>query len=242
MIPPRPDGAALAAPGRCYSLASFHPGESLRPSFSRLYAVIRDHLGLNVEGINGRVTRKIFVRGASVRRCNGACCRGGTTVSVDERDRILANAEVVASAMTSRARRSPSRWFERRTEADRDFTAGRTTNTRVLDGACVFYRDDGLCALQVAGRKDLGSPYALKPAVCLLWPLCVQDGELEVGYAWFTRRRECCAPVHRGVKTILDVVVPDERLIRAMARPGNSRGGGPPASPVRLRPRRHPED
>lgn len=199
------------------------------PTLSRLFAVIRDHLGLNVTGIAPRVTRRLFTGDASVRRCNGACCRGGTTASLDERDRILAHAGVVGEAMTSRARRVPARWFDRKIEPDEDFTSGRATNTRVVDGACVFYRTDGLCALQVAGEKALGSPYALKPAVCLLWPLCVQDGELEVGYAWFTRRRECCAPVRKGDKTILEVIVPDERLIRSMARSENSRRGGPPA-------------
>ena len=201
-------------------------------TLTRLFAVIRDHLGLNVAGIDPRVTRRMFVKDASVRQCNGACCRGGTTASLDERDRILANAGVVGEAMTSRARRAPARWFDRKVERDEDFTAGRTTNTRVVDGACVFYRTDGLCALQVAGEKALGSPYALKPAVCLLWPLCVQDRELDVGYAWFTRRRECCSPVRKGDRTILEVIVPDERLIRSMARPENSRGGGPPARSV----------
>ena len=57
----------------------------------------------------------------------------------------------------------------------------------MLDGACVFLRDDRLCALHVAGEKELGTPFKLKPAICLLWPLCVVDGELDVGYASFTQ-------------------------------------------------------
>jgi len=202
----------------------------MKSGFARLYRVIRDHLGLNVTGIHGRVIRPLFIGRASVRRCDGTCCRGGTTVSLDERDRILRHATIVSEAMTGRARGRPDRWFERRTEADADFTCGRTTNTRVLDGACVFYRDDGLCALQVASQKRLSNPYALKPAVCLLWPLCVQDRMLDVGYAWFTRRKQCCAPVRKGRRAILQVVRPDERLIRTMSRPGSSRGGGPPRS------------
>ena len=198
------------------------------PTLSRLFTVIRDHLGLNVTAIDPRVTRRLFFRGASVRHCNGACCRGGATASLDERDRILAHAGQVGDAMTSRVRRSPTRWFGARIKRDEDFTAGRTASTRVVDGACVFYRTDGLCALQVAAEKGQGSPFGLKPAICLLWPLCVQDRKLDVGYAWFTRRRECCAPVRKGDRTILEVIVPDERLIRAMARPENSRGGGTP--------------
>src|SRR4029453_8290583 len=103
--------------------------------------------------LDGRLFSKVFMKGASVRRCDGSCCRAGTTVTVEERDKILANADLVKKSMTSRARRDPSLWFDRRTTRDDDFTAGRTTNTRVKDGACVFFRDDGLCALQVAGRK-----------------------------------------------------------------------------------------
>lgn len=196
--------------------------------FSKLYTVIRDHLGLNIESVDGRLFRKLFIKKASVRRCDGSCCLAGTTVTVDERDAILAHADIVKQAMTSRARRDPSLWFDKRTTRDADFTAGRTTSTRVKDGACVFFRDDGLCALQVASEKGLKSPFALKPAVCLLWPLCVQDRKLQVGYAWFTRRRECCAPVRSGDRTILQVMVPDEKLIQAMGRPSHSRGGGPP--------------
>jgi Fe-S-cluster containining protein len=201
----------------------------MKRALPSLFATIRDHLGLNVAGISLQLTRKIYVAGASVRNCNGRCCRGGTTVSVEERDRILEHAKIVAEAMTSRARRTPSRWFNRRVVRDDDFTAGRTTDTRVLDGACVFYRTDGLCALQVAASRRLGSPYSLKPAVCLLWPLCVQDRCLEAGYAWFTRRQECCAPVRSGAHTALQVIVPDEDLMAQMSRPGISRGGGPPS-------------
>ena len=196
--------------------------------FSKLYAVIRDHLGLNIDSIDGRLFRRNFIKKASVRRCDGSCCRAGTTVTLPERDRILQHADLVKKSMTSRAKRDASLWFDKRTKRDADFTAGRTTSTRVKDGACVFYRDDGLCALQVAGEKGLSSPFALKPSVCLLWPLCVQDRALQVGYAWFTRRRECCAPVRSGSKSILQVIVPDEKLIKAMGRPAHSRGGGPP--------------
>lgn len=200
----------------------------MRSTVSRLYEVIRDHLGLNVSWVDRRLTRRIFQGRASVRRCNGRCCAGGATVSLAERDRVLAHAHVVAEAMTSRARRRPDRWFGTRTARDEDFTAGRTTETRVLGGACVFYRSDGLCALQIAGQRGLGAPYALKPAVCILWPLCVQDRTLQVGYSWFTRRRECCAAVRTGRRTALDVVAPDGQLIAQLTRPEWSRGGGPP--------------
>jgi len=89
----------------------------------------------------------------------------------------------------------------------------------VIDGACVFLRSDKLCALQVTGQRELGAAFTLKPAMCLLWPLCVVDGELDVGYASFTRRKECCAPIRNGARTIYDVIGPDDASIRMMARP-----------------------
>src|SRR5262245_54050521 len=109
---------------------------------SRLYAIFSANLGLNFTHIHPRVTRKLFRADASVRQCDGRCCLGGATVSVDERDRVLANAGIVGPEMTSRGRHDPSRWFDRRLVYDHDFTSGWTTGTKVMDGACVFLRED----------------------------------------------------------------------------------------------------
>lgn len=196
-------------------------------SLQRLFAIVRDHLGVNVSAIDARVTRRLFRKGASVLNCDGTCCRGGATVSADEAEKILANAHLVAPEMTSRARHDTRRWFSRRSSKDHDFTSGRTVDTRVLGRRCVFLRDDNWCALQVAGQRHLGHPWALKPTVCLLWPLAIQDHKLEVGYAWFTNRKQCCSPCRSGGRTILQVSEPDSRLFAKMARPGCSRGGGP---------------
>ncbi len=197
-------------------------------TFNRLYKVIRGHLGFDVSRISPRVKKKIYVERANLRNCNGHCCRGGTTASVAERDRILAHEKIVREAMTSKSRDDASSWFCRRVMVDDDFTAGKAVYTRVRDGACVFYRKtDGLCALQVASGAHLRTPYALKPSVCLLWPMSVRDHTIEPGYADFTRRKDCCAPVRDGKKTLLKIIVPDEKLILQMSRRRYSRGGGP---------------
>ena len=206
-----------------------------RQTFVRMLPIIRDHLGLNVTGIHPQVLRPAYQPGTSVQQCDGSCCRRGTTLSTDERDRILRHAAVVSRAMTGPARRDPRRWFEKRSAPDNDFTSGASVNSRVVAGACVFYRKDGRCALQVAGAAHLGDPWALKPAVCILWPLCVQDGSLELGSAGFTKRRACCAPVQRGERVIAEVMEPDEKSFARMAAPRLSRGGGPPSRRARLR-------
>ena len=193
---------------------------------ARLFATIRNHLGMHVKSLHARMTRKVFQRNASVRNCDGTCCRRGTVASLDEHARIMKHAAVIAPHMTSRVRNKPERWFEARIKKDPDYLCGKAIATRVVDGACVFFRSDRLCALQVAGQRELGTAFTLKPAICLLWPLCVVDGELDVGYASFTRRKACCAPMQSGACTIYDVIGPDDGSIRMMARPENTRGGG----------------
>ena len=199
---------------------------ALKDDLEKLFGVVRDHLGLRVRGVHARFLRKAYVRLASVERCNARCCLGGTTVSEVERDRVLRHAGIVSEEMTSRARDDSSRWFGKRLSKDPDFVVGRSTFTRVIDGACVFLRDDGGCALHVAGERHLGHAYALKPSVCLLWPLAVNKGRLEVGFGHLTHRRACCAPVrHGGRRTILEVVGSHAEKICEMERSGLSRGG-----------------
>lgn len=202
----------------------------MKNGFEKFFTVVRNHLGLDVSRIGARVTKKIYIKGASVRNCDGSCCAFGSTASLVERDTILEHAGIVRAEMTSRGRKDTARWFTNRIMKDEDFTAGKVVYTRILDGACVFLRDDGLCALQVAGEKRLGNPYALKPAVCLLWPISVRDHEIVPGYADFTRRRECCSPVRDGERTLVQVMVPDRNLVAQMSRPRYSRGCGPARS------------
>ncbi len=202
----------------------------------RLFTTIRDHLGMHVKKLHARMTRKVYQAGATVRNCDGSCCLKGSVASVDEYERIMAHKKLIAPYMTSRARNKPDRWFEARVKKDPDYLCGKAVATRVLDGQCVFLRDDRLCALHVAGEKELGTPFKLKPAICLLWPLCVVDGELDVGYASFTGRKQCCAPVREGARTIYDVIGPDDGSIRMMAKAENTRGGSgemPPKLPRR---------
>lgn len=201
----------------------------MNKALKQIYDVVTKHLGFNVNRIHPRVTEKIYQAGSSTDKCDGSCCHNGTTLTLFEQSRIVRKKKLVAQYMTSWVRNHPHRWFNKTINDDDDFTAGETTTTAVFDGNCVFLRKDKLCALQMAGAEKLDNPWALKPSVCLLWPLCVHDKMLDVGMATYAKRRECCSPMRNGgVRTILQVTTPDARFLKQMRKKGSSRGGGPP--------------
>jgi hypothetical protein len=193
----------------------------------RLLTVVREHLGMRIHGLSPRLSRPLYERGASVRNCDGRCCKHGSIASTDERDRILKERALVARHMTSPLRDRPDRWFEGPVEKNPDYTCGRSIATRVDGGTCVFQRSDKLCALQVAASADGRPAFALKPAMCFLWPLCVTDGRLDVGHAWYTRYKACCAPVRDGERTVSEVIGPDAGALEALD-PDRSRRRGRP--------------
>lgn len=74
------------------------------------------------------------------------------------------------------------------------FSDGTRTNTRVVDGACIFFNRPGFaggvgCALHLAALDDGERPMDGKPAVCWQLPLKVDrvrdgDGEVSVLRRW----------------------------------------------------------
>jgi len=177
-------------------------------------------LGLDARRAAPRLIRRIF-GSASTSRCDATCCRRGVVVSTAERDAILKHRRAVARALAESPRPGVSTlgfdWFARRPRRDADFLAGRSVDTRVAAGACVFLRADRLCAVHVASEREAGHPYALKPAYCVLFPLCVEKNALDLCRASFTRRAECCSPVRRGSRTPLALFA--ETMARLRGRP-----------------------
>jgi len=176
--------------------------------FEGLLHLLRDRLSLDARRVASRFTRRIF-GGAALSRCDATCCKGGVAVSVVERDNILRHAGAVAGAMEASPRpgapTDPSRWFTRE-KRDPDFLAGRSADTRVAAGSCVFLRADSLCAVHVASEKAAGHPYALKPAYCILFPICVEKGAVDVCRGSYTRKPDCCSPVREGSRTPASVM------------------------------------
>lgn len=107
--------------------------------------------------------------------CGDACCQHGVDVAVDERDRILAQADVLEPLVGV----PRDQWFRLDVAADPDFPGGAATRTAVVNGGCVFLRRDARgCALH-AFAVDRGTDYhAIKPMVSTLFPVTFGDGAL----------------------------------------------------------------
>lgn len=107
--------------------------------------------------------------------CADACCTHGVDVSIVERDRILARADMIAPRVAI----PRDRWFVADVGDDPDFPGGAATRTAVVDGACVFLRRDRRGCVIHGALLDAGEDYhALKPMVSTLFPVTFGGGAL----------------------------------------------------------------
>jgi len=194
---------------------------------------VRERLGLDARSVASRVTSAAF-GDASLARCDATCCKGGVALSTVERDAILSHAKAVTRAMAASPRcgvpAPPDAWFTERGRRDPDFLCGRSVDTRVVSGGCVFLREDRLCAVHVASDEVTGHPYTLKPAYCILFPLCVEKGAVDLCRGSYTRRPGCCSPVRGGKSTPLSLLA---RTLRALKKaPGRRRRQGSSTGPL----------
>ena len=96
-------------------------------------------------------------------------------MAVVERDRILAHADAL-EPIIGRAR---EQWFGEVVLRDADFPGGAATRTAVVNGGCVFLRNDARGCMLHAFALDRGEDYhTLKPMVSALFPVTFDDGAL----------------------------------------------------------------
>jgi hypothetical protein len=132
-------------------------------------------------GLNPRMLREEPMRRCQLAECRGACCLHGVWVDQTERDDILANAERIAPYMPE-ALRDPAVWFKEGGEPDEFSSSGTVFHSNVLPDAahyggtaCVFFREDFKCALQVAGEALGMHPWRFKPFYCILHPMDLDE-------------------------------------------------------------------
>jgi Fe-S-cluster containining protein len=107
--------------------------------------------------------------------CGDACCQHGVDVALEERDRILAQADALEPLVGL----PRDRWFVPGAQADADFPGGAATRTAVVDGGCVFLRRATRgCALHAHALARGEDYHAIKPMVSALFPVTFGGGTL----------------------------------------------------------------
>lgn len=94
---------------------------------------------------------------------------------------ILKNSALIAPYLNEDLQ-DPADWFAGFEDDDERAPSGKVVHTAVETvpehyggTACIFWRDDAKCALQVAGVENGLSPWHFKPFYCILHPLDLDE-------------------------------------------------------------------
>ncbi len=171
--------------------------------------VLRNHelVHLKELTINENIFRGRFPKGCATSRCKGDCCKSGVWADYLERDRILANADLIRSHMESDQEKSPDLWFDDEIFEHPDFPSGRAAGTQVRNDACVFLTSAGRCVLQTASQ---GQSVSLKPFFCFAFPVTIEESELMIDEGFSS---DCCTLAHDGELDVLDVCTGELRYV-----------------------------
>ena len=121
--------------------------------------------------------------------CHDWCCQWGCDADRAQADRIVAE---LGPALAENYG-DPAQWFGSEETADADFPGGRHVSSRVVDGACVFRQRGGRgCGIHAHLAATGVDYHELKPTLCWLFPLLVDDERL-TGSAWARTGSLVCA-------------------------------------------------
>lgn len=184
------------------------------------------HLGPLRLNDNLRTTR--FDGACNTSRCTGTCCRRGVRADLLERERILAQAQVVIRHMEPGQQHDPRLWFETTTVRDGDYPSGVCVGTELFNGACVFLDSAGRCVLQKASDAHTGM---LKPFFCFAFPITLDRGELLLDRG---SDPACCIGTADGHRNVFDACAVE--LVHVLGEAGTAELKGllnPAADPPR---------
>ena len=148
---------------------------------------------------------KVFQAGCSMANCNATCCRDGVWLDPAERDKILANAELIKRYMDPHQDHNEQQWFDAEEVIDPDFPSGKAVGTQTRSYGCVFLKGNGHCVLQNVAVGEGKSKFSLKPYFCFAFPVAIDSGELLLDDPDFTNRAECCSFVQHGEHSVIDL-------------------------------------
>ncbi len=160
---------------------------------------------------------KGFPSGGGPCTCASTCCSGGVYADIIERDRILANRDLVIQQMDETQNHDYHEWFETQEEEDHDFPSGQCVGTEVFNDKCVFLNRRGHCSLQIAAVADGRHKWDLKPFYCVLFPIEISDGV--VSFDPMLQDEESCCTVKKDFATPLFEGCKDE-IIHAIGEDG----------------------
>ncbi|HLX12377.1 MAG TPA: DUF3109 family protein [Bacteroidota bacterium] len=146
-----------------------------------------------------------FSSACATSRCSGTCCKGGVWLDLAERERILANVELVQSEMDPHQISDPAQWFMDEVKPDADFPSGSCDGTTEQSYGCVFLNGSGMCVLQIAQKKlPEGSPQ-LKPFFCYAFPISIEHGVLLYDHYMGSDQPQCCSPSLGAEQNVFDL-------------------------------------
>jgi Fe-S-cluster containining protein len=155
--------------------------------------------------VDPEILSQRFSPQSAMGNCNGACCAEGVLLDVEEKERILAHADLIKKYLEPQQEKDTQKWFENNIEHDTDFPSGKCDGTAVIGNRCVFLCSKGLCALQKTAMAEGMDKFALKPFYCVAFPITIDQHVLTTYEPEFTNRRQCCSIVSAGPLTVLDV-------------------------------------
>jgi Fe-S-cluster containining protein len=146
-----------------------------------------------------------FPASCSVANCTAACCKFGVYADLAEREKVLANADLIRKHMDDRQEHDQQLWFEDKIYDDTDFPSGKAVGTRAMWYGCVFLDAKGKCALQKTSVEEGMGRYSLKPFYCVAYPITINHGVLMLDEENFLNNAGCCRPDAGGERKLLDV-------------------------------------
>lgn len=131
--------------------------------------------------VNPRMLDSEPLQRCCLKDCVGACCVFGVWVDPREVQDILSNSKLILPHMAEGAK-NPGEWFVPVEDRDPRSPSGRVIHTAVEpapwhygETACVFCREDGKCALQLAAVDNNLHPWRFKPFYCILHPIDLDE-------------------------------------------------------------------
>jgi Fe-S-cluster containining protein len=157
----------------------------------------REHMGepptITVKGykVDPMLFNHGFPKGCGPYQCDGSCCCDGVWVDLKEKDRILAEKDLIKKYMDDTQNKNHEEWFAEHDE-DPDFPSGAAEGTSLHNNSCVFLNKDGLCVLQLAATKEGRHKWDIKPFYCVLFPVSVAEKTLTFDEHMEESEISCC--------------------------------------------------